>query len=81
MGHNKNTRILQFVRLCDCVPRLSPLCLRKYPRHRTNLGMLRFRTEGENNKLSKYRVSDGVWTVNAQFIVNNKRRSGGEQEL
>ena len=53
---------------------------RKYPRHRTNLGMLRFRTEGDNI-LSKYRVSDGVWTVNAQFMVNNKRRSGGVEPI
>lgn len=48
---------------------------RKYPRHRTNLGMLRFRTEGDNI-LSKYRVSDGVWTVNAQFVVTNNRSGG-----
>merc|ERR1719291_98026 len=32
---------------------------RKYPRHRTNLGMLRFRTEGEN-VLSKYRSETWV---------------------
>ena len=37
---------------------------RKYPRHRTNLGMLRLRTEGKNI-LSKYRVSDEVRAVSA----------------
>ena len=37
---------------------------RKYPRHRSNLGMLRLRTEGKNI-LSKYRVSDEVRAVSA----------------
>ena len=53
---------------------------RKYPQHRPNLGMLRFRMEGKNI-LSKFRVSDEVRAVSAQFMVNNMMRSGGSKNF
>ena len=39
----------------------------KCPRHRTNLGTLRFFAK-------KYMVSEQVWSLNAQFTVNERRR-------
>ena len=45
----------------------------KHPRLRTNLGTLRFFEKG-------YQMSDKVWSLNAQFIVKNRKRSPFDPE-
>ena len=53
---------------------------RKYPRHRTNLGMLRAQDGGQEHPIKVQSIRRGQGSE-CQFMVNNMMRSGGSKNF